>query len=78
MATTPPTVKIGPEIDRKLYEKFVKLAKENGQSQRFLLEKAIEHYIQFIAPSNETIRPEAMAHFRRSVDKNRKLHELLA
>ena len=78
VATTPPTVKIGPEIDRKLYEKFVKLAKENGQSQRFLLEKAIEHYIQFIAPSNETIRPEAMAHFRRSVDKNRKLHELLA
>jgi predicted transcriptional regulator len=72
------TVKIGPEIDRKLYAEFVRLAKKNGQSQRFLLEKAIEHYIQFVAPSNKTIRPEAMGHFRRSTDKNRKLHELLA
>ena len=72
------TVKIGPEIDRKLYAEFVKLAKKNGQSQRFLLEKAIEHYIRFIAPSNETIRPETMANFRRSTAKNRKLHELLA
>ena len=26
----------------------------------------------------EDVRPEAMAHFRRSTDKNRKLHELLA
>lgn len=72
------TVKIGPEIDRKLYAEFVKLAKKNGQSQRFLLEKAIEHYIRFVAPSNETIRPEAIAHFRRSTAKNRKLHQLLA
>lgn len=72
------TVKIGPEIDRKLYAEFVKLAKKNGHSQRFLLEKAIEHYLRFVAPSNETIRPEAMAHFRRSTDKNRKLHQLLA
>jgi hypothetical protein len=72
------TVKIGPEIDRDLYDKFLKLAKENGQSQRFLLEKAISHYIQFVAPLNETIRPEVMVHFRRSTDKNRKLHQLLA
>ncbi len=72
------TVKIGPEIDKKLYAEFVKLARKNGQSQRFLLEKAIEHYLRFVAPSNETIRPEAMAHFRRSTGKNRKLHQLLA
>lgn len=72
------TIKIGPEIDKELYEEFVKLAKENGWSQRFLLEKALEHYIRFIAPSKETIRPEVMAQFRRSTDKNRELHKLLA
>jgi len=72
------TVKIGPEIDKKLYVKFSELAAENGQSVRFVLERAMENYIQLVAPSQSSIRPEAMAHFRRSTDKNRKLHELLA
>ena len=72
------TVKIGPAIDKKLYAEFVKLAKQNGQSQRFLLEKAIEHYLRFVAPSQGTIRKEAMGHFRRSTDKNRSLHQMLA
>jgi len=34
-----------------------------------------------IGPENDKklyVRPGAMAHFRRSTDKNRKLHELLA
>ncbi len=29
------SVKIAPEIDAKLYEELVSVAKENGQSQRF-------------------------------------------
>jgi len=72
------TVKIGPEIDKKLYSTFSKMAAENGQSVRFVLERAMENYIQLVAPSQSAVRPEAMAHFRRSSDKNRKLHELLA
>jgi len=72
------TIKIGPEIDKKLYGKFSKIAEENGQSVRFVLERAMENYIQLIAPSDGAVRPEAMAHFRRSTEKNRKLHELLA
>jgi len=44
------TVKIGPAINAKLYKEFVAVAKENGQSQRFLLEKAIEHYIRNVVP----------------------------
>ena len=72
------TIKIGPEIDKKLYSKFSQIAEENGQSVRFVLERAMENYIQLIAPSQSAVRPEAMAHFRRSTDKNRKLHELLA
>jgi hypothetical protein len=72
------TVKIGPEIDKKLYTRFSKVAAENGQSVRFVLERAMENYVELVAPSQSAVRPEAMAHFRRSTDKNRKLHELLA
>ena len=72
------TKKIGLEMDARLYHQLSQLAKKNGQSRRFLLEKALEHYIQFVVPSQNTIRPEVMSHFRRSTDRNRKLHELLA
>jgi hypothetical protein len=54
------TVKIGPAINAKLYKEFVAVAKENGQSQRFLLEKAIEHYIHNVVPSQRTVRPEVI------------------
>lgn len=72
------TVKIGPEIDKKLYAKFAQIAEENGQSVRFVLERAMENYIQLVAPSQSIVRPEVLAHFRRSTEKNRKLHQLLA
>ena len=72
------TVKIGPEIDKKLYAKLAKVAEENGQSVRFVLERAMENYIRLVAPSQNSVRPEAMAHFQRSTAKNRKLHQLLA
>ena len=72
------TKKIGLEMDARLYEELSKLAKKNGQSRRFLLEKALEHYLRFVVPSQGTVRPEVLSHFRRSTDKNRKLHELLA
>jgi predicted transcriptional regulator len=62
----------------ELYEDLSKLAKDNGQSKSFILEKAVEHYIQFVAPTQSTVRPEIMAHVRRSVEKNRKLLHLLA
>ena len=72
------TRKIGLEMSADLYAELSKLARENGQSRRFLLEKALEHYLYEVVPSQATIRPEVMKHFRRSVDKNRKLYELLA
>lgn len=72
------TKKIGLEMDAHLYQQLSKLAKDNGQSRRFLLEKALEHYIRFVVPSQTTVRPEVMDQFRRSTDKNRKLHQLLA
>ena len=72
------TIKIGPAIDAKLYKEFVAVAKENGQSQRFLLEKAIAHYIQNVVPSQRTVRPEVMEAFRRSNERFRDLYHKLA
>jgi predicted DNA-binding protein len=72
------TRKIGLEMDAQLYTKLSKLAQQNGQSRRFLLEKALEHYLEVVVPSQNTVRLEVMKQFRRSTEKNRKLHQLLA
>jgi hypothetical protein len=72
------TVKIGPAIDAKLYKELVAVAKRNGQSQRHLLEKAIEHYIHNVVPSQHLVRPEVMEAYRRSNEKFRELYQKLA
>ena len=72
------TRKIGLEMNAQLYAKLSKVAEQNGQSRRFLLEKALEHYLEVVVPSQSTVRPEVMKHFRRSTEKNQKLHQLLA
>lgn len=53
------TVKIGAAIDAKLYKEFVATAKRNGHTKRFLLEKAIDHYIHQVVPSQHAVRPES-------------------
>ena len=72
------TVKIGPAIDAKLYKELVAVARENGQSQRHLLEKAIEHYIHNVVPSQHLVRPEVIEAYRRSNEKFRELYQKLA
>lgn len=72
------TVKIGPAIDAKLYKELVAVAKENGQSQRHLLEKAIEHYLHNVVPSQHLVRPEVIEAYRRSNEKFRELYQKLA
>jgi hypothetical protein len=73
----PRSVKIAPEIDAKLYEELVSVAKENGQSQRFVLERALEHYLHNVVPSQRMVRPEVMAAYRRSNEKHHDLHNRL-
>jgi hypothetical protein len=72
------TVKIGPAIDAKLYKELVAVARQNGQSQRFLLESAVEYYLHNVVPSQRTVRPEVMAAHRRSNEKFRELYQKLA
>jgi hypothetical protein len=61
-----------------LYGSLAQLAKENGQTTTYVLEQTAEHYLQFVAPTESTVRPEFMAHVRASIAKNRKLLQLLA
>ncbi len=72
------TVKIGPAIDAKLYKELVAVAKENGQSQRHILEKALEHYLHNVVPSQHLVRREVMEAYRRSNEKFRELYQKLA
>lgn len=72
------TIKIGPAIDAKLYKELVAVAKQNGQSQRHVLEKAIEHYLRDVVPSQHLLRPEVMKAYRRSNEKFQELYEKLA
>jgi hypothetical protein len=70
--------KIGPAIDSKLHAEFVEVARQYGHSQRYLLEKAIEHYIHNVIPSQHMVRPEVMAAYRRSNAKFKELYRKLA
>ena len=72
------TAKLGLEIDAELYSHLSELAERNGQSRRFLLEQALKFYFEAVVPSQGTVRPEVLAHFRKSVAKNEKLLRLLA
>jgi hypothetical protein len=77
MATTARR-KVGLNMSAHLYDDLAKLAKDNGHTITHILEQAAEHYIQFVAPGQGIVRPEIMAHVRKSVEKNRKLLQLLA
>jgi hypothetical protein len=72
------TRKVGLNMRAGLYDDLAKLAKDNGQTTTYVLERAVEHYIQYVAPAQSTVRPEIMAHVRKSIEKNRKLLHLLA
>jgi len=69
---------IGLTMRTDLYNGISRLAKENGQTTTYVLEQAAEHYLQFVAPTQNAVRPEVMSHVRRSIDKNRELLKLLA
>jgi len=70
--------KVGLNMRATLYDDLSKLAEDNGQTTTYVLERAAEHYIQFVAPKESVVRPEIMTHVRQSVDKNRRLLQLLA
>ncbi|HET7209446.1 MAG TPA: hypothetical protein VFI95_22915 [Terriglobales bacterium] len=70
--------KFASEIDAKVYDEMVRVAKQNGQSQRHIIEKALEHYLHNVVPSQRPVRRAVMNAFERSVTRNRDLLERLA
>jgi len=63
---------------RRALQELVSVTKANGQSQRFVLEQALEHYLHLVVPSQRMVRPEVMAAYRRSNEKYRGLYKKLA
>lgn len=72
------TKKFTPEIDAELYDEMVAVAKQNGQSQRYVLEQALAFYLHNVVPSQHLVRREVMNAFERSVARNRDLLRRLA
>ena len=72
------TKKIGPEIDAKLHQEMVDAASQNGQSQRYVLERALEFYLHNVPPSQRLVRSEVLDASRRSNEQYRELYEKLA
>jgi len=76
--STKKTKKFTPEIDAKLYEEFVAVAEKNGQSQRHVLEQALQFYLRNVVPSQRLVRAEVMDASRRSNEQYRELYQKLA
>ena len=53
-----------------------KVARDGGRHFQAVLEDAMQEYLDNKAQSK--VRPEVMAHYRASLEKNRRLYELLA
>jgi len=72
------TKKFTPEIDAKLYDEFVAVAEQNGQTKRHVLEHALRFYLHNVVPSQHLVRPGVMDAFEESVTRNRDLLQRLA
>ena len=72
------TKKFTPEIDAQLYDEFVAVAEQNGQTKRHVLEEALRFYLRNVVPSQHLVRPEVMDSFDESVARNRDLLQRLA
>ena len=60
----------------ELLAKMRKMAEAEGREFEATLEDAIRHYVE--CGAEERAHEEAMSHYRASVEKNRRLAELLA
>jgi hypothetical protein len=74
----PSTKKFTPEIDAELYDEFVALAEQNGQTKRHVLEEALRFYLHNVVPSQRLVRAAVMDDFEQSVARNRDLLQRLA
>ncbi len=73
---TPKREKFSSQVDPELLAGMRKIANDDGRQFQAVLEDALRTYIE--GRSQRKVRPEVMAHFWASVEKNYRLGELLA
>ncbi len=73
---TPTREKFSSQAVPELLSKMREIARNDGRHFQAVLEDAMRDYIKGRTQSN--VRPEVMAHFYASLEKNRRLGELLA
>lgn len=69
-------VKYSSQASAELLSLMREIARSEGRQFQTVMEEAMEEYIA--NRNRQTPRPEVMAHFRASVERNRRLYELLA
>ena len=74
MATT--REKFSSQASPELLAGMREIARKEGRHFQSVLEDAMSSYIE--SKAREKVRPEVMAHYRASVERNRLLAELLA
>ncbi|MGH9789579.1 MAG: hypothetical protein ACRD5W_00090 [Candidatus Acidiferrales bacterium] len=70
--------KFSSVMSKSLLDRMKKQAERNGQSVRFVLERAVEHYLDVVVPSSEKVRPEIIAFGEESIRDNMDLMKRLA
>ena len=68
--------KFSSQASPELLSKMREIAKDDGRHFQAVLEDALRDYIE--GREQQKVRPEVMAHYRASVERNRLLAELLA
>ena len=68
--------KFSSQASPELLTKMREIARTDGRHFQSVLEDAISDYIE--SRDRQKVRPDVMAHYRASVEKNRRLAELLA
>ena len=69
-------VKFSSQASPEALAALREIARSEGRQFQAVLQEAMEEYIA--NRTRQTPRPEVMGHFRASVERNRRLYELLA
>ncbi len=68
--------KFSSQASPELLAAMREIARQEGRQFQAVLEDAMSSYIE--GKAREKVRPEVMAHYRASLERNRRLAELLA
>ena len=68
--------KFSSQASPELLTELREMARTEGRHFQAVLEDAMRNYIE--SRNREKVRPEVMAHFQASVERNRRLGQLLA